>query len=249
MKILSYNTRGLGSRTKWRFIRELILKEKVDMVSFQETKLDIIDKPLCNFIWGDSSFEWAFTPAVNRGRDLLCIWQQGAFVLENCHRGSSFISLRGVWGENSLSCVITNIYSPCSLKEKRIQWSEVVALRSTSPLLAWCVVGDFNSVRPLAERRGVSTSSYASRRDIKEFNLFIDAMQLCDIPLAGRRFIWVRPNGRAMSRLDRALVSVDWLEDWPNCFQQVMSRDISDHCPVVIKRSDVNWGPKPFRFL
>jgi hypothetical protein len=28
----------------------------------------------------------------------------------------------------------------------------------------------------------------------------------------------------------------------------VCSRDISDHCPLVLKYSDNEWGPKPFRF-
>jgi len=28
----------------------------------------------------------------------------------------------------------------------------------------------------------------------------------------------------------------------------VLPRDISDHCPLVLKLGDNDWGPKPFRF-
>jgi hypothetical protein len=31
------------------------------------------------------------------------------------------------------------------------------------------------------------------------------------MPLIGRRFTWVHPNGVTMSRLDRILLSEDWM--------------------------------------
>lgn len=39
---------------------------------------------------------------------------------------------------------------------------------------------------------------------------------LFDIPTSGKRFTWFRPNGQAVSRLDRALVSSEWLGTWPH---------------------------------
>ena len=38
--------------------------------------------------------------------------------------------------------------------------------------------------------------------EIEEFNNFIQEMGLVDILAAGKKFTWVRPNRRAMSRLD-----------------------------------------------
>ncbi|XP_057452303.1 uncharacterized protein LOC130744130 [Lotus japonicus] len=61
-------------------------------------------------------------------------------------------------------------------------------------------------------------------------------MELLDIQLHGRRFTWSRPNGQARSRLDRFLVSESWLERWPNCSQLVLDRDVSDHCPILMRR-------------
>ena len=45
------------------------------------------------------------------------------------------------------------------------------------------------------------------KRNIEEFNSFIESMKLMDIPMIGRKFTWYRSNGIAKSRLDRALVS------------------------------------------
>jgi len=93
----------------------------------------------------------------------------------------------------------------------------------------------------------VSCSDYS--REIKGFNDFIESSELVDIPLVGRKFTWFKPNGLVKSRINRVLVSKEWLELWPNSQQFVLNRSISDHCAVILKEVLVDWGPKPFRFL
>ena len=63
----------------------------------------------------------------------------------------------------------------------------------------------------MSERRGVNVLVSQHSREMEEFNNFILEMELLDNQLVGRRFTWVRPNGTAMSRLDRFLVTDDWL--------------------------------------
>jgi hypothetical protein len=49
-------------------------------------------------------------------------------------------------------------------------------------------------------------------QDTIEFGEFLEALELVDMPLIGRRFTWFHPNGITMSRLDRVLLSHDWSE-------------------------------------
>ena len=93
----------------------------------------------------------------------------------------------------------------------------------------------------------ISNTHYS--REIKGFNDFIEREELVDIPLVGRKFTWFKPNGLVKSRIDRVLVSKEWLEFWPNNQQFVLSRSISDHCAVILKEVSEDWGPKPFRCL
>jgi len=44
--------------------------------------------------------------------------------------------------------------------------------------------------------------------------LTIENCEMHDIPMVGRKYTWFRPNGKAMSGLDRALVTEDWLKHW-----------------------------------
>ncbi|MCI22282.1 transposon TX1 putative protein, partial [Trifolium medium] len=111
----------------------------------------------------------------------------------------------------------------------------------------WCVVGDFNAVVSSEERRGVAIEM-ARNGEMRAFGGFIEEMNLIDLPCLGRRFTWYHANGRSMSRLDRVLVSTEWLDSWGMCSLWVLPRDVSDHCPLVLKYGDNDWGPKPFRF-
>lgn len=69
----------------------------------------------------------------------------------------------------------------------------------------WCILGDFNSIRSEGERKGAV--SHCRYEEIKCFEEFILEAKLIDLPMVGRKFMWYRSDGSAMSRLDRFLVS------------------------------------------
>src|ERR1044072_6672323 len=251
MKILSFNCRGVGSRIKWSAIRKMVGDDAVDLLLLQEIKVSVVDSKLCSSLWGDSHFEWKVLPAVNMAGGVLCIWKKQAFMLINSFTGPGYLGLIGVWGSQVEPCVVVNFYSPCSLAEKRELWAALVAKRQVLSCQAWCVAGDFNAVRYSSERRGTHSQGDGGGggREMEGFNEFIDMMEIHDIPLIGRKYTWVRPNGKAMSRLDRFLVSQEWLDRWPGSSQAALKGDVSDHFPLLFGVRDQNWGPKPFRVL
>jgi hypothetical protein len=114
---------------------------------------------------------------------------------------------------------------------------------------AWCLVGDFNAVRRREERRGIgSTISPSLPVEMREFNNFIVNLNVEDVHMLGGSFTWFHPNGVTMSRLDRVLVSEEWNSSWGVQTLRILPRDISDHCPLILKNSVIDVRPKPFRF-
>lgn len=109
----------------------------------------------------------------------------------------------------------------------------------------WCITGDFNAIRNRGEKKGKHFDETAMR----EFNNFIFEAGLEDLPMVGRRYTWYKADGTAMSRLDRFLVSPEFLINFPDVVQKGLMRDLSDHCPIVLKKCYKDWGPKPFRSL
>jgi len=72
-----------------------------------------------------------------------------------------------------------------------------------------------------------------------EFNNFIERSELLDIPMIGRKFTWYKSDGSVKSRIDRVMISKDWLKIWPNSKHFVYSRSVSSHCiaPSSLKMS------------
>jgi hypothetical protein len=128
-------------------------------------------------------------------------------------------------------------------------WEKLLKLKGSLGGDVWCVAGDFNSVLQESERRGTSFgNSNPSASEIRHFSNFVHHMGLIDLPLLGRLFTSCQPNGDAMSRLDRFLLSAGWCDLWGEATQWALPRDVSDHSPVVLRYSSQVWGPKPFRF-
>lgn len=72
-------------------------------------------------------------------------------------------------------------------------------------------------------------------------------MDLVDVPTIDGKFTWQNSNGKAMSRIDRLLLSDSLIVDWKVEWQIIGGRDISDHAPIWIKENK-DWGPKAFKF-
>jgi hypothetical protein len=76
-----------------------------------------------------------------------------------------------------------------------------------------------------------------------KFREFVRVMELKDLYLHGRLFTW--SNGRenpTLTRIDRALVSVDWDLAFPDALLQALSALISDHTPLHLS---LNQGFRP----
>ncbi|GKU94128.1 hypothetical protein SLEP1_g7656 [Rubroshorea leprosula] len=56
--------------------------------------------------------------------------------------------------------------------------------------------------------------------EMREFDSFIRDVEFVDLPLVGRKFTW-----------------------WG------LNRIVFDHCPILLKQQEVDWGPKPFKFF
>ncbi|GKV14964.1 hypothetical protein SLEP1_g25762 [Rubroshorea leprosula] len=163
---------------------------------------------------------------------------------EEVIEGDHFIGVFGTWGEERVPVHTLNIYSPCDLPGKRALWVELQNLISNRNG-NWCLGGDFNAVRSSGERAGCNGMS----REMKDFDSFIIESGLVDLPMVGRKYTWYNANGQHMSRIDRFLVSEEWLLRWCDVKQWGLKRTVSYHCPILLKNEWVDWGPKPFKFF
>ncbi|XP_028101440.1 uncharacterized protein LOC114300779 [Camellia sinensis] len=175
---------------------------------------------------------------------LFCIWDPSIFELTKCCCSRNFILLSGKLF-NSFDCVIVNIHALNDIIRRRKCWESLLNLKAHFPM-PWCIGGDFNEIRNIGEKVGVSLRD----RGMKDFNNFIDRCEVVDLPLLGRKYTWCNAfDGHKWSRIDRFLLSPEWLEKF-KLNQWGLARVSSDHCPIVLMEDARDWGrPKPFKFL
>ncbi|XP_028126564.1 uncharacterized protein LOC114323215 [Camellia sinensis] len=243
MKILSWNARGLGRKEKRGKVKKLLKERNIDIVLLQETKKAELTEDEVRSVWGRDKMEFMVVDAVGSAGGLLCIWDPDVFQLTECCSNRRFILLSGTIF-NQFNCAILNIYAPNDVGSRGHLWDCLLKLKEEFPN-PWCLGGDFNEIRQIADRRG------CSRRDrgMKEFNEFIDKCEVSDLPLLGRRFTWCNSfGGEKWSKIDRIFVDPRWLEIF-NLKLWGLPRLVSDHCPLLMMEDERDWGPKPFRVL
>ncbi|GKB77670.1 transposon TX1, partial [Tanacetum coccineum] len=108
---------------------------------------------------------------------------------------------------------------------------------------AWCIFGDLNVVRCNEDRLNCQVNI----KESIEFNDFINDMRLLEIPMGGRKFTRVSDDGINFSKLDRFLLNDEFNNLLGNLSVIALDRKLSDHCPIVLKDVDLDFGPKPFR--
>lgn len=188
----------------------------------------------CASYCGVIEFGWDFQPAINTAGGLLCIWNEQTFKVDQRVRGGGFILLQRTCIQENQKAYIANIYSPCDSHNKRELWDSLKQLRYQDPQGQCCFLGDFNSIRHHSERVGVSQRGVEAS-SINDFNEWIADLDFVETPNVGRSFTWFKPNGAAKSKLDRILVSHQWLHKWPDSTSFTLDRNFSDHCPILLR--------------
>ncbi|GKU93949.1 hypothetical protein SLEP1_g7498 [Rubroshorea leprosula] len=243
-EFISFNVRGLGSGLKRREILKLVKKENPDFLLLQETKLEEVEESLCRALWNSENFDWVMQKSMGNSGGLLCIWNKSCFSKQCVIEGSGFIGVSGEWGKERKKCNVINVYAPCDRQRKVLLWEEIAG-RVLEEGGCWLLAGDFNAVRNVSERKGKMKET----QDMQDFNHFVESTGLIDVCLRNRKFTWYRPDGSSMSRIDRFLMSTEMslmATDW---VQEGVARSVSDHCAIILKARNADWGPKPFRVM
>ena len=101
-------------------------------------------------------------------------------------------------------------------------------------------MGDYGAYWVISITSEFHQKDWMGENNIREFNEWIEELEVEEVPWVRRKFTWFRPNGAARSKLDRFLVSPEWLAKWPGSTQHTLDRNFSDHCPILLRSKFVD---------
>jgi hypothetical protein len=133
---------------------------------------------------------------------------------------------------------LTCYYGYPERSRRRMAWDLLRELRDMSSL-PWCVIGDFNDLLAQEDKKGLLPHPNWL---CTGFRNAVNDCDLTDIHLDGYPFTWVKSSGTdhmIEERLDRALVSSDWLAKFPNAKLRNILSSHSDHSPILLHCSTV----------
>ncbi|XP_058766042.1 uncharacterized protein LOC131639577 [Vicia villosa] len=210
MNFYPYNIRGGGIPSKKKRISYLIQSNKVEVCFIQEIKISSFNDSLACDFWGSRDVEWTASNSVGAAGGMVIFWRRGSLSLNYSIIGKGYVCINTNW--EGLAYNLVNVYAPCSMKERRLLWNSLVEKKRLRGKEEWCVGGDFNEVVSREERKGEVGSRFT--KGMEEFRKFIEQMDLVDIPCVGGKFTWFKDNDKAMSIIDRFLLSRKLIDDW-----------------------------------
>lgn len=142
---------------------------------------------------------------------------------------SASIKIRG---NSGVDWWLSGIYGPCWPRERSRFW-ELAGLYGLCGV-KWCIGGDFNIVRYVAEKSNGSGMTSSMR----VFSNFISDTNLQDPRLLNASFTWSNFRENALCRRpDCFLFTGRWEDCFFNVRQKALVRVISDHCPIELDTS------------
>nr|GEX70656.1 RNA-directed DNA polymerase, eukaryota, reverse transcriptase zinc-binding domain protein [Tanacetum cinerariifolium] len=182
--------------------------------------------------------------SVGNSRGILCVWDTNSFVKHNVTILDYFFMVRGVWRSTGQLVLLITIYAPHDVSEKQMLWDflQWEISKWTGDVV---IMGDFNEVSYKSDRFGSVFNAYGASL----FNSFIRSSGLVEVNLGGSSFTWCHKSAIKMSKLDRFLVFESFLNTCPNVNAITLERYLSNHRPILLRESHVDYGPTPFRFF
>jgi hypothetical protein len=113
--------------------------------------------------------------------DILTLWNPKVMniLAFEATRHTLLVNMQIIGNIEVILC--TNVYGPQMLEEKRRMLLDLENLKACSRKLHWILVGDFNIITTLAEKKG---GTRRLDRYVEDFSSFIDTVEMVDIKIS-----------------------------------------------------------------
>lgn len=183
----------------------------------------------------------------NIGR-IWILWNLDVFKVDILHQSAQIIHTWVTHKGLNRSYACSFIYGFNDAVSRKQLWCE---LKSLSPQIRgpWFVGGDFNCPLNFEDRIG----SKVRLTEIRPFRECVEECELYDMKNNGTMFTWNNKQEgkvRVFSKIDHALVNMEWISAFPSVETFFLPKGDFDHCPTLVKfLTNTTMGNKPFKYF
>lgn len=109
--------------------------------------------------------------------------------------------------------------------------------------------GDFNAVLNCEDRHQGNPVTSA---DVEDFQTCLQESELFEVRAIGDHFTWINNQkgaNRIWSNIDRSFANTPWFSTYSHVVVERLARNVSDHCPQLVRFDDKVAGTGMFKFL
>ncbi|KAF5458321.1 hypothetical protein F2P56_022356 [Juglans regia] len=230
MKIMSWNSRGLGNPREVRALRDLVWREDPNIVFVMETRSVYSRMEILKVQLGFPCF--LTVGSIGRSGGLCLFWRQEVSLVLKSYSQFHF----DVVASDPISGVswrLSTIYRHPEINLRRDTWALLHLLKDQldGP---WLCCGDFEEILENSEKLGGRERPASQMRGFRDA---LDYCQLRSIDAVGSLHTWSNfSEGSALvhERLDRFVSNVEWLDLFPTCRVCNRNTSVSDHSCLVL---------------
>lgn len=243
MSTLAWNCRGLANPCTVQVLLDLVQLKRPALVFLMET---MIDKNRIEAIRAKMKYDGLFTVSgPGHGGGLALFWKQSNMVEIKSYSRNHIDTVINM--ENTEQWRLTCFYGCPERMRRRESWNLLRSLAIQSSL-PWAVVGDFNGMLRVHEKKGRLPHSTWCLNDFRD--ALFDC-EISDLGMEGHQFTWEKGLGTANwveERLDRVCVNDAWRGLFPSNKVLNLISPTSDHSALFLQISV--WRPVQggFRF-
>ncbi|XP_074277681.1 uncharacterized protein LOC141601311 [Silene latifolia] len=236
-----WNVRGLNNVNKQKTVKWFIHNKDIGLFGLVETKIN--GKNVSNN-FNTMLDGWCVTTnsGQHKGGRVWILWKPNLFDVMVCRYDAQFIHTRVTTRISQQQLWFTMVYACKDGIGRRDLWHKLGVIVGQCNG-SWALAEDFNTVIDPTETLGANTKE-------ADMDKFLDCISTCgitDIAATGayytctnkQELATVGASTRVFSRLDRFMVNLEWMTQFPNMMAHFHPEGLFDHCPCTVSNSAV----------
>jgi len=112
VNLLAWNVRGSTVQISGGMLSGGMRTFACDVAILQESKLEVVSRPLAISLWGRRPIEWLYLPSVGRSGGIIVIWDPQVWELDDSRIGSFSVCSRFKSLESNFEWGLIEVYGP-----------------------------------------------------------------------------------------------------------------------------------------